>query len=135
MSEVIWSTSDFPYMCLKDRKRTEAFREAIRIAVKPGDTVVDVGAGSGILSFFAAGAGAKKVYAVEVDTLLAKFLRMSVSANHLDNVIQVVQSDIFQADLPEAVDVVVAEIIDTGLLEELQVPVLNDLLAAGCYHF
>ena len=47
----IWSYTDFPYQCLLDYKRTTAFQAAIQSIVKPGDIVVDAGAGSGILSF------------------------------------------------------------------------------------
>jgi len=49
----IWSGSDFPYQCLLDAARTEAFRAVILAAGKPGDMVLDAGSGSGILSFFA----------------------------------------------------------------------------------
>ena len=42
---------------LRDDVRNEAYRAAINKVVKPGDTVIDMGAGSGILSLFAAQAG------------------------------------------------------------------------------
>ena len=53
---------------LLDRERCDRFREAIHAAVKSGDVVVDVGAGTGLLSFFAAEAGAKRVYAIEMSS-------------------------------------------------------------------
>ena len=131
MSE-IWSSTDFPYMCLKDEARTLAFREAIRAVVRSGDVVVDVGAGSGILSFFAAEAGASKVYAVEIDPVSAAALRRSVELNPaVADRISVVEGDAAMVDLPRHADVVVAEIIETGLLDEQQVPVLNALRRRG----
>jgi len=126
-----WSSSDFPYQCLLDSKRTRAFRGAIRASVRPGDIVVDAGAGSGILSFFAAEAGASKVYAVEVDPLLASCLTQSARANDLQDVVEVVQGDIHTAPLPRAVDVLVCEMMETGLLEERQASVINLLIETG----
>ena len=51
-------------LMLKDRPRTEAYRDFIlkNKALFKGKVVVDVGAGTGILSMFAAQAGAKKVF-------------------------------------------------------------------------
>jgi hypothetical protein len=46
-----------------------------------GKVVVDVGAGSGILSLFAAQAGAKHVYAVEASAM-AEYARKLVAGNH-----------------------------------------------------
>jgi predicted RNA methylase len=118
-------------MCLKDRRRTLAFREAIERVVRPGDTVLDIGAGSGILSLFAASAGARRVHAVEIDHLLATALRRTIALNGAGEVVTVVEGDVLEAGLPDRVDVVVAEIIDTGLLDELQAPALNRLWATG----
>jgi predicted RNA methylase len=131
MSE-IWSNTDFPYMCLKDEVRTTAFRDAIRAVVRTGDVVVDVGAGTGILSFFAAEAGAAEVHAVEIDPVSAAALRRSIELNpHVADRVRVVEGDAVVAHLPRGVDVVLAEIIETGLLDEQQVPVLNALRRRG----
>jgi Ribosomal protein L11 methyltransferase (PrmA) len=127
----IWSNTDFPYMCLKDRTRTLAFLQAISTIVRPGDIVVDGGAGTGILSFFAAAAGAKHVYAVEIDPLLVTNLHRSVELNHLEEVVTVVAGDVSTVALPPRVDVFIGELIETGLMDELQVPVINALRARG----
>jgi SAM-dependent methyltransferase len=127
----IWSSSDFPYQCLVDAARTEAFRAAILATVRPGDVVLDAGSGSGILSFFAAQAGARKVLAVEFDPFLARCLEQSVRANDLQDTIEVICGDVCSAELPQRVDVFIAEMIDTGLIDEMQAEVINRLRERG----
>lgn len=56
---------------LKDSARNKAFKEAIfdnEFSIK-GKVVLDVGAGTGILSIFCAQVGAAKVYAVEASDI------------------------------------------------------------------
>lgn len=55
--------------------------------------VMDVGAGSGILSIFAAQAGAKKVYAIEASNM-AVSARILVKHNKLDHIIEVIESTV-----------------------------------------
>jgi protein-L-isoaspartate O-methyltransferase len=131
MEDYIWSGTDFPYMCLIDVSRTNTFKKAIEETVKPGDVVVDVGSGTGILAFFAASAGAAKVYAVEVDHLMAESLRTSVKLNNLEDKVEVIEANALQAELPQNVNVVIAELIETGLLDEMQVQVINSLHERG----
>lgn len=127
----IWSNSDYPYQCLLDSRRTTAFRTAIRAVVETGDVVLDAGAGSGILSFFAAQAGAKKVYAVEIDSFLASCLERSARANNFGDTVEVVHDDVHRARLPSGVDVFICEMMETGLMDERQVPAINGLREQG----
>ena len=88
--------------------------------VRPGDVVLDVGAGSGILSMFAARAGAARVYAVE-RTTVAVMAQELAAANGFADVIEVIQGDMMDIELPERVDVIVSEWlggfgIDEGML-------------------
>ncbi len=128
---IIWSNTDYPYICLIDKKRTLAFRDAIKEVVKTGDIVVEVGAGTGILSLFAVEAGASQVYAVEIDPVLAKGLRTTVHANHYEDKIKIIEVDALMAKLPKNVDVIIGELIETGLLDEMQVAVMNGLHKRG----
>lgn len=93
---------------LRDRIRNEAYQRAIDHLVKPGHAVLDMGAGTGILSLFAAAAGARKVYAVE-RTEMARVARKIVDRNGFADRIEVLQSDLEDAVLPEKVDVIVSE--------------------------
>ncbi len=109
---------------IRDRVRTEAFRRAIESVVRPGDVVLDVGAGSGILSLFAARAGAVRVYAVEATTV-AVVAQGLAAANGVAEIVQVIQGDVMEVELPERVDVIVSEWLGGfGVDEGMLVPVI-----------
>jgi histone-arginine methyltransferase CARM1 len=95
---------------LADAQRTRAYHHGIthNRSDFEGKTVLDVGAGSGILSLFAAQAGARKVYAVE-GTDSAEFARRLVTANGFGDRIEIVRARLDELTLPEKVDVVISE--------------------------
>ncbi|MBS1124183.1 MAG: prmt6 [Deltaproteobacteria bacterium] len=93
---------------LRDVQRNEAYRRAIAQVVKPGDVVLDLGAGTGILSIFAAAAGARRVYAVE-RTAIAHVARRMIERNGHASHIEVLESELEDLTLPEQVDVIVSE--------------------------
>ena len=76
---------------LRDHVRNEAYQQAIQRVVKPGDVVLDIGAGTGILSIFAAQAGARRVFAVE-RTEIATVARTMIERNGLADRIEVIQA-------------------------------------------
>lgn len=108
---------------LKDSVRCEAFRKAIVESVTPGCAVLDVGAGSGILSLFAAQAGAGIVYAVE-RTGIARLAQRIVAENGLGDRISVLQEDLEAIDLPEKVDIIVSEWLGGYGLDENLLPII-----------
>ena len=106
---------------LADRPRVEAFELALREIVRPGDVVLDLAAGTGILSFLACRAGAARVYAIE-STSLVEEGRAVAAANGLADRVRFVREWSRFATLPEPVDVIVTDQIgqigfDGGLIE------------------
>lgn len=107
-----------------DRVRTDAFRRAIDSVVRPGHIVLDVGAGTGVLSLFAARAGAARVYAVE-RTTVAVLAQELAAENGVAEIVEVIQGDIMDLELPERVDVIVSEWLGGfGIDEGMLVPVI-----------
>ena len=122
---------------MQDFIRTSTYQKAI--LDNPidfnGKVVLDVGAGSGILSFFAQQSGAKrvrvvrvdisslidpfylKVYAVEASSI-AMHANKLVAANRVDEVIKVVSGKIEEIELPEQVDMIISEPMGYMLLNE-----------------
>jgi len=106
---------------LADIPRLESFEQAIREVVKPGDVVLDLGCGTGILGMLACRAGATRVYSVE-ETAFIGLAREIGAANELRDRVVFVKELSTRLDLPEKVDVVVADQIgrfgfDAGVLE------------------
>ena len=108
---------------LKDTTRTEGYRAAIEALVRPGDVVVDVGAGTGVMSIFAARAGARKVYAIE-STPIARLARRIVADNGLSEVIEVIEADAASVQLPERADLLVTECMGNFVYSDAMLGVL-----------
>lgn len=129
----MWSDVEYVYRCLADTERTTAFRDAIDAVVKPGAIVLDLGTGSGIMAILAARAGAGRVFAVEVGPYLSRVSRRNFDISGFGAKITSIRSDARALDLTivEKPDVVISEMITTGLLGEMQAPVLSSLRDAG----
>ncbi|XP_011792750.1 PREDICTED: histone-arginine methyltransferase CARM1-like [Colobus angolensis palliatus] len=104
---------------MQDFVRTATYHRAIlQNHIDFRDKVVlDVGCGSGILSFFAIQAGARRVYAVEASSV-AQYAEMLVKNNHLSDKIIVLPGKIEDISLPEAVDVIISEPMGYMLFNE-----------------
>mmetsp|Transcript_122073 Transcript_122073/g.352812 ORF Transcript_122073/g.352812 Transcript_122073/m.352812 type:complete len:419 (-) Transcript_122073:34-1290(-) len=104
---------------LEDSHRTGSYYNAImwNPSCFEGKVVLDVGAGSGILSIMAARAGASIVYAVEATDMAVRARRI-VEANGLSAKIRVLQGTVETVTLPCKVDVIVSEWMGYLLLRE-----------------
>jgi SAM-dependent methyltransferase len=116
---------EFHRRMLADRGRHEAFRAALEHAIEPGrSTVADIGAGTGVLAFFARQLGAREVWLYDPGSALA--LAEAVAArNGIDGLNFVQERSLDVAD-PPRVDVVVAEVLGNFAYEEDVLETLRD---------
>jgi len=114
---------------LADSQRNTAYAQAIEAQIRPGDIVLDIGCGSGILAMMAVRAGAKHVYAIEKDKLLASAAKEIIELNGYGKDITIIpklSSEIIVGkDIPEKADCLVTEIFDNALLGEGVLPILS----------
>ncbi|XP_044536246.1 protein arginine N-methyltransferase 3 isoform X1 [Gracilinanus agilis] len=105
---------------LKDKVRTESYRDFIyqNPHIFKDKVVLDVGCGTGILSMFAAKAGAKRVIGVDQSEIIYQAMDI-IRLNKLEGIITLVKGRIEEVDLPvEKVDVIISEWMGYFLLFE-----------------
>ncbi|MFN2602793.1 MAG: 50S ribosomal protein L11 methyltransferase [Gemmatimonadaceae bacterium] len=113
---------------LDDKSRTNAFLGAITDVVKPGDVVVDIGTGTGILALGAARAGARHVYAIE-GSEIGRAAKELFAANGFADRITLVPGWSTHVELPEKANVLVSEMIGNDPLEERIIEIFADARA------
>jgi predicted RNA methylase len=109
---------------LMDANRMHNFKAAIDYVVKPGMKVLELGGGTGVLSFFAA-QKADKVYCVEFNPDMVQEARKFLAINPHGERVEVVHADAFEYLPPEPVDLVICEMIHVAMLREKQVEVIE----------
>jgi len=114
----------YHYQMLLDQSRMNGFQQAIERAVAPGARVLELGGGTGVMSFFAA-KKASKVWCVERNPQLASAARRFLEMNRVGDRVEVVEADASQYAPPGEVDVVICEMLHSGLLREKQVQVID----------
>ncbi len=109
---------------LMDANRMKPFKAAIDHVVQPGAKVLELGGGTGVLSWFAA-AHADKVWCVEFNPDLVRESRKMLTMNPNGEKVEVVHADAFSYLPPEPVDVVICEMIHVAMLREKQVEMME----------
>ena len=122
--DFFYAHTDIHRRMLLDDVRNQAYLKALKATIKPGDVVLDFGAGTGILSLFAAQAGARRVYAVERSAMAGVMKRIITASGEAERV-QVIEGEMQSVTLPEKVDCIVSEWLGTfGVDENLLPPML-----------
>ncbi len=115
-------TTPYHYNLLQDTERLSAFYEPI--SNNEWDVVYDLGTGSGILSYFAAHTS-NFIFAFEKNPKSSECAQKNLEK--WPNV-QVINSDIMDFEFTQKADLIICEMLDTALIDEEQIPVLNKAL-------
>jgi predicted RNA methylase len=105
------------HQMLSDKVRMRAFREAIQRTVRPGDVVVDLGAGTGVLGIWALQAGAARVYAIEQSESI-ELARAIARANACEDRMVFLQQNSLDVVLDEPADVLISETLGSFGIDE-----------------
>ncbi len=113
---------------VRDTVRADAYRAALQACVPPGGRVIDVGAGTGLLSIFAAEAGAGHVTAIEQSAHVAAMARKLIDTTPWADRITVIAADVRTVELgdEEPADLLVSEWMGFYAIEENLLGVVCD---------
>lgn len=113
----------YHYVMLQDKLRVEGFQEAIRQRVHVGMRVLELGGGTGVLSYFAARRGGM-VTCVERNPVLAEQASQFLADNGVASRVKVVTADASYFVPDEPVDLVICEMLHVAMLREKQLDVI-----------
>jgi len=108
------------------RERVETFRRAIEAEVRAEDRVLDLGTGLGTFAFFAARAGAARVWGVDGDPIVHAARALAVE-NRLEDEAEIIRGRVPDRELPEGVDLLIFEAFPRRLLDEGTWRLLGDV--------
>jgi hypothetical protein len=112
------------YTMVQDDDRHALYERAFAKVIRPGCTVLDIGAGTGLFAMMAARAGAGRVIACERDEPVADAARAIVAANGLSDKVTIQCKDSRELRIGEDMD----EPADVLLWDNLA----NNLFGVGC---
>ena len=124
MNNYIYSLDAFGRM-MGDYPRMSAYEKAVARAVRPGDAVLDLGCGPGIMAMLACQAGARRVYAVDTNPVVDLGRHLAAENGFADR-IEFILGDSTQIELPERVNVIISDIRGVVPLYGHAVRTLND---------
>jgi protein arginine N-methyltransferase 1 len=122
-----FDTAPIHIAMLNDKRRTLSFLMGIQEVVQPGDVVLDIGTGTGILAMAAVRAGARHVYAIEASGI-GKLANAVFKANGLTDRITLIEGWSTQINLPERADVLVSEMIGNEPMAENTLEITTDAM-------
>lgn len=122
-----WDES-FHQLMLNDRIRMASYEKAIKETVKPGDVVIDLGTGTGVLSLWALEAGASRVYGIDMDSDMLQVACNNIAQKGFAKHFVPLNQLSFLVHLPEKADVLISEIMGNILDNEDFQPILADAI-------
>src|SRR6185312_15458806 len=112
------------FVMLKDPVRVLSYKSAIERHAR-GKNVVEIGCGTGVLSLFAARAGASRVTAIE-ETRIAKVAARMFAANGCSGLVDLRVANSRDVELDEPADLIIHELLGVDPFEENLLPYLDD---------
>jgi ribosomal protein L11 methyltransferase len=90
--------------------------QALERTVRPGDRVIDVGTGSGVLTIAAAMLGAEDIRAYDLDEVAVTTARLNIKLNKVNDRVTISQNNLLDGVEGNSADVVVANILAEVIL-------------------
>lgn len=119
-----YSLADYGHM-VEDPVRMSAYRESMRRHIRPGDVVIDIGTGPGIMAMMACQLGAARVYAIETNGSIETGRRAAARNGFADRIVFHRRMST-ELELPERADVLISDLRGQSPLYGEHIPSIAD---------